>query len=46
MSLPGRFAGERAVVIGLATSGRAAAEALLSEGAEVRISEAKPGPRR
>ncbi len=42
MSLPGRFAGERAVVIGLATSGRAAAEALVSEGAEVRISEAKP----
>jgi UDP-N-acetylmuramoylalanine--D-glutamate ligase len=37
-----RLAAERAVVIGLATSGRAAAEALLAEGAEVRISESKP----
>jgi UDP-N-acetylmuramoylalanine--D-glutamate ligase len=37
-----RLAGHRAVVIGLATSGRAAAEALMAEGASVRISESKP----
>jgi UDP-N-acetylmuramoylalanine--D-glutamate ligase len=36
------LADERAVVVGLAASGRAAAEALLAEGAEVRITESKP----
>ncbi len=38
----GRFTGERAVVVGLAASGDAAARALLAEGAEVRITESKP----
>jgi UDP-N-acetylmuramoylalanine--D-glutamate ligase len=42
VSPEGRFTGEHAVVVGLAMSGRAAAEALLAEGADVRISEAKP----
>jgi UDP-N-acetylmuramoylalanine--D-glutamate ligase len=38
----GRFAGEHAVVVGLGSSGRAAAAALLREGAEVRVSESQP----
>lgn len=35
------FAGERAVVIGFGTSGRAAAKVLAAEGAEVRVTEAR-----
>jgi UDP-N-acetylmuramoylalanine--D-glutamate ligase len=38
-----RFDGERAVVVGLGVSGAAAAEALAAEGAQVRISEERPG---
>jgi UDP-N-acetylmuramoylalanine--D-glutamate ligase len=38
----GAFAGERAVVVGFGVSGRAAAEVLLAEGAQVRVSEARP----
>jgi UDP-N-acetylmuramoylalanine--D-glutamate ligase len=37
----GAFAGERAVVVGFGESGRAAAIALLAEGAQVRVSEAR-----
>ncbi|HEX6230321.1 MAG TPA: UDP-N-acetylmuramoyl-L-alanine--D-glutamate ligase [Actinomycetota bacterium] len=37
----GAFAGERAVVLGLAVAGSAAARALAEEGAEVRVSEAR-----
>jgi UDP-N-acetylmuramoylalanine--D-glutamate ligase len=37
----GAFQGERAVVIGFGISGRAAAEVLLEEGAEVWVSEAR-----
>ena len=36
-----RFAGERAVVVGAGVAGRAAAEVLAREGAEVRITEAR-----
>jgi len=36
------FEGERAVVIGLGVSGRAAARVLTDEGAEVRVSEVRP----
>ncbi len=39
--MTGSFAGRRAVVIGFGASGRAAATALLREGAEVRVSEAR-----
>ncbi len=39
--MSGLFAGRRAVVIGFGASGRAAATALLREGAEVRVSEAR-----
>ncbi len=37
----GRFAGARAVVVGMAKSGQAAARALVAEGAEVRITESR-----
>ena len=37
-----RFAGQRAVVVGMATSGLAAARALVGEGADVRITESRP----
>ncbi len=40
--MTGRFAGERAVVVGLGASGLAAAEVLAAEGAEVRVSERRP----
>ncbi len=40
--MTGAFAGERALVIGFGASGRAAAGALLREGAGVRVSEAGP----
>jgi UDP-N-acetylmuramoylalanine--D-glutamate ligase len=40
--MTGRFAGERAVVVGFGVSGRAAARVLRDEGAEVRVSEARP----
>jgi UDP-N-acetylmuramoylalanine--D-glutamate ligase len=39
--MSGRFDGERAVVIGAGVAGRAAARALVSEGAVVRITEAR-----
>jgi UDP-N-acetylmuramoylalanine--D-glutamate ligase len=38
----GAFGGQRAVVIGLGVSGRAAARVLLDEGAEVLVTEARP----
>ncbi|MBI4259500.1 MAG: UDP-N-acetylmuramoyl-L-alanine--D-glutamate ligase, partial [Actinobacteria bacterium] len=38
----GRFAGERAVVVGLGASGLAAARVLAEEGAEVLVSERRP----
>jgi UDP-N-acetylmuramoylalanine--D-glutamate ligase len=37
-----RFAGARAVVVGAGVAGRAAASVLVREGAEVRITEARP----
>ena len=37
----GRFAGERALVVGYGASGRAAVRALLDEGATVRVTEAR-----
>jgi UDP-N-acetylmuramoylalanine--D-glutamate ligase len=37
----GRFTGHRALVVGYGASGRAAAKVLVSEGAEVRVSEAR-----
>jgi UDP-N-acetylmuramoylalanine--D-glutamate ligase len=37
-----RFARERAVVVGMGASGAAAAEVLASEGAQVRVTEARP----
>jgi UDP-N-acetylmuramoylalanine--D-glutamate ligase len=37
-----RFARERAVVVGLGASGAAAAEVLAAEGAQVRVTEARP----
>jgi len=40
--MSGAFAGERAVVIGLGVAGRAAARVLAEEGADVRVSEARP----
>jgi UDP-N-acetylmuramoylalanine--D-glutamate ligase len=40
--LSGRFAGERAVVLGLGVSGEAGARALLEEGAEVRVTDERP----
>jgi UDP-N-acetylmuramoylalanine--D-glutamate ligase len=40
--MSGAFAGERAVVIGLGVAGAAAARVLAEEGADVRVSEAKP----
>ena len=39
--MSGRFEGTRAVVVGLATSGLAAAGALAAQGADVRVSEAR-----
>ncbi len=39
--MAGRFASERVVVIGLAVAGRAAAEVLASEGADVVVTEAR-----
>jgi UDP-N-acetylmuramoylalanine--D-glutamate ligase len=42
MSSGGRFDGERAVVVGFGTSGRAAAEVLAGEGAEVLVTDARP----
>jgi len=39
--MSGRFAGERAVVLGFGVSGRAAARILSEEGAEVWVSEAR-----
>ena len=38
----GRFAGERALVVGLGSSGMSAATALLDEGASVAVSESRP----
>lgn len=40
--MSGAFEGERAVVVGAGASGLAAAAALVAEGAEVRVSEARP----
>ncbi|MEX0742859.1 MAG: UDP-N-acetylmuramoyl-L-alanine--D-glutamate ligase, partial [Actinomycetota bacterium] len=40
--MSGAFAGERAVVVGLGVAGRAAARVLAEEGADVRVSEARP----
>jgi len=40
--MSGRFAGERAVVVGFGSSGRAAASALAREGAIVRVTESRP----
>jgi UDP-N-acetylmuramoylalanine--D-glutamate ligase len=40
----GAFAGERAVVVGLGVSGSAVARVLADEGADVRVSEARPDP--
>jgi UDP-N-acetylmuramoylalanine--D-glutamate ligase len=37
----GAFAGERAVVVGFGRSGRAAAQVLVAEGADVRVTEAR-----
>lgn len=42
--MSGAFAGERAVVVGLGVSGGAAARVLAEEGADVRVSEARPDP--
>ncbi|HYT78959.1 MAG TPA: UDP-N-acetylmuramoyl-L-alanine--D-glutamate ligase [Actinomycetota bacterium] len=39
--MTGAFAGERAVVVGFGTSGRAAAKVLAAEGADVRVTEAR-----
>jgi len=39
--MSGRFTGERAVVIGAGVAGRAAASALVAEGADVRITESR-----
>jgi UDP-N-acetylmuramoylalanine--D-glutamate ligase len=41
----GRFAGERALVVGAGVAGVAAAEALLAEGAEVRVTDVRPADR-
>jgi UDP-N-acetylmuramoylalanine--D-glutamate ligase len=43
--MSGAFAGERAVVIGFGASGRAAARALVADGADVLVSEAMPRDR-
>lgn len=40
-----RFAGERALVVGAGVAGVAAAEALLEEGAEVRVTDVRPADR-
>jgi UDP-N-acetylmuramoylalanine--D-glutamate ligase len=40
--MSGRFAGERALVVGAGVAGVAAAEALLAEGAEVRVTDVRP----
>ncbi|HEY7477716.1 MAG TPA: UDP-N-acetylmuramoyl-L-alanine--D-glutamate ligase [Actinomycetota bacterium] len=40
--MSGAFAGERAVVIGAGVAGVAAAEALLAEGAQVRVTDIRP----
>ncbi|MGH2679666.1 MAG: UDP-N-acetylmuramoyl-L-alanine--D-glutamate ligase [Actinomycetota bacterium] len=40
--MSGRFAGERAVVVGAGVAGAGAARVLLAEGATVRITEARP----
>jgi UDP-N-acetylmuramoylalanine--D-glutamate ligase len=40
--MTGAFEGERAVVVGLGVAGRAAARVLADEGADVRVSEARP----
>jgi UDP-N-acetylmuramoylalanine--D-glutamate ligase len=40
--MSGRFEGERAIVVGAGVAGVAAAEVLADEGAEVRITEARP----
>ncbi|MEX2203300.1 MAG: UDP-N-acetylmuramoyl-L-alanine--D-glutamate ligase [Actinomycetota bacterium] len=40
--MSGAFAGERAVVVGLGVAGLAAARVLAEEGADVRVSEARP----
>lgn len=40
--MSGAFAGERAVVIGLGVAGAAAARVLAEEGAQVRVTEARP----
>lgn len=40
--MSGRFAGERALVVGAGVAGVAAAEALLGEGAEVRMTDVRP----
>jgi len=40
--MSGRFAGERAVVVGAGVAGVAAAVVLADEGAEVRVTEARP----
>ena len=41
--MSGVFQGTRALVVGLGTSGRAAAEVLADEDAVVRVSEARDG---
>ncbi len=41
--MSGRFAGERALVIGGGIAGAAATQVLIEEGASVRVSEARPG---
>ena len=43
--MTGRFAGERALVVGAGVAGVAAAEALLAEGAEVRVTDVRPADR-
>jgi UDP-N-acetylmuramoylalanine--D-glutamate ligase len=40
--MSGTFAGQRAVVVGVGVAGRAAARVLAEEGADVRVSEARP----
>lgn len=41
--MSGRFARERALVVGAGVAGVAAAEALVGEGAEVRVTDVRPG---
>ena len=40
--MSGRFAGERAVVVGAGVAGAAAARVLVDEGAHGRVTEARP----